>query len=100
MDSEDELSRCGDFIRIFPSLKSGECLKYFDHVFYYDILLNIWEQRFHNKREEGMKMAIRMKCIDAIKVMFITGIEMIRKLAFNKCHLKVSREDSLNNTHV
>jgi tubulin polyglutamylase TTLL4 len=55
IESEDELSRSGSFNRVFPSLNSHDYLKYFDFVYYHNILLDSWEQKYYNNREEGLK---------------------------------------------
>jgi hypothetical protein len=63
IESEDELSRCGSFNRVFPSLKSRDYLKYFDFVNYYNILLDNWEQKYYNNREEGLKTVFNLSDI-------------------------------------
>lgn len=54
MLSEDELSRCGQFKRVFPSPTSSKYLKYFDRARYYNLLLDAWEQKYHTNRMEGI----------------------------------------------
>lgn len=56
MLAEDELSRCGQFKRVFPCATSGHYLKYFDKPRYYNLLLDAWEQRYHNNRMEGIRI--------------------------------------------
>ena len=56
IESEDELSRCGHFTRIFPSLTSYKYLQYFDYIFYYNLLLDSWEQQFHHDRIKGKRV--------------------------------------------
>lgn len=53
MEAEDELSRCGNFIRIFPTFKTHEYLQYFDDVLYYNIILDAWERKYYNQRQKG-----------------------------------------------
>lgn len=54
MLSEDELTRKGDFIRVFPSNKSHKYLKYFEKPRYYNQLLDAWEQNYKHRRQEGV----------------------------------------------
>lgn len=53
MLSEDELSRCGQFIRVFPSQTSHEYLSLFDKPRYSNLLLDAWERRYNQNRCEG-----------------------------------------------
>lgn len=56
MLAEDELSRCGQFKRVFPSKTSSKYLNYFDKPRYYNLLLDAWEQRYSDgNRMEGIK---------------------------------------------
>lgn len=55
MLTEDELSRCGQFKRVFPSASSSRYLKYFDKPRYYNLLLDSWEQKYQTNRMEGVK---------------------------------------------
>lgn len=55
MLSEDELSRCGRFKRVFPSATSNKYLRYFDKVRYYNLLLDAWEKKYQDNRLEGIK---------------------------------------------
>lgn len=54
MLTEDELSRCGQFKRVFPSATSNKYLKYFDKPRYYNLLLDAWEQKYKDDRLEGV----------------------------------------------
>ncbi|KAF6723338.1 Tubulin polyglutamylase TTLL4 [Oryzias melastigma] len=47
-ESEDELSRRGDFERIFPSPSSARYLRFFETQRYFNILLDQWEQKYWN----------------------------------------------------
>jgi len=60
-ETEDELSRCGDFVRVFPSQHSSPYLQYFETTNYYNLLLDEWEKRFGQKRMEGIKL-LRSHC--------------------------------------
>uniref|UniRef100_A0A6G1SA67 Tubulin polyglutamylase TTLL4 n=1 Tax=Aceria tosichella TaxID=561515 RepID=A0A6G1SA67_9ACAR len=55
MLAEDELSRCGQFKRVYPSATSSQYLKYFDKTRYYNLLLDAWEQRYKDNRMEGIR---------------------------------------------
>lgn len=54
--SEDELSRSGQFKRVFPSSTSNKYLKYFDKPRYYNLLLDAWERKYNNNRMEGINL--------------------------------------------
>ncbi|KAM9709206.1 tubulin monoglutamylase TTLL4 isoform 2-T13 [Menidia menidia] len=53
-DSEDELSRRGQFQRIFPSAASGRYLPLFQTPRYLNLLLDQWEQRHGGHRDTGI----------------------------------------------
>lgn len=53
-ETEDELSRCGDFVRVFPSQHSTPYLQYFESTSYYNLLLDEWERQFGGNRLEGI----------------------------------------------
>lgn len=55
MLAEDELSRSGQFTRVFPSPTSSKYLKYFDKPRYYNILLDAWERKYQDNRLEGIE---------------------------------------------
>ena len=55
MLAEDELSRCGQFARVFPSANSSKYMKYFDKPRYYNLLLDAWEQKYKDNRLEGVR---------------------------------------------
>ncbi|KAG8194922.1 hypothetical protein JTE90_021383 [Oedothorax gibbosus] len=56
LESEDELERKGSFIRIFPGKTTSDYFPYFDHIRYYNVLLDAWEKTYHDKRQEGRKL--------------------------------------------
>lgn len=62
MLSEDELSRCGQFKRVFPSSTSSKYLKYFDKPRYYNLLLDAWERKYNNNRMEGIDILANTAC--------------------------------------
>ncbi|KAG7331003.1 hypothetical protein KOW79_004972 [Hemibagrus wyckioides] len=60
-ESEDELSRLGEFERIFPSPASSRYLRFFEQPRYLNILLNQWEQKFGQNRSQGIEL-LRSLC--------------------------------------
>ncbi|GIY57430.1 tubulin polyglutamylase TTLL4 [Caerostris darwini] len=61
VESEDELCRAGSFTRIFPTASTSDYFTYFDHIRYYNVLLDIWEKKFHSDRSEGIQI-LQEKC--------------------------------------
>ncbi|KAM7380161.1 hypothetical protein PAMP_003474 [Pampus punctatissimus] len=55
-ESEDELSRRGQFERIFPSPASSRYLRFFECPRYLNILLDQWEQKYWNNRTKGITL--------------------------------------------
>ncbi|XP_051998735.1 tubulin polyglutamylase TTLL4 [Xyrauchen texanus] len=55
-ESEDELSRKGDFERVFPSHASSRYLRFFEQPRYLNILLNQWEQKYWLTRSKGISL--------------------------------------------
>ncbi|XP_053568407.1 tubulin monoglutamylase TTLL4 [Bombina bombina] len=53
VETEDELSRCGHFERIFPTSISSRYLRFFEQPRYFNILTNQWEQKYYANRERG-----------------------------------------------
>ncbi|MCJ8732716.1 hypothetical protein PDJAM_G00214480 [Pangasius djambal] len=60
-ESEDELSRLGDFERIFPSPASSRYLRFFEQPRYLNILLNQWDQKYNQIRSKGIEL-LRSLC--------------------------------------
>ncbi|KAM7406948.1 hypothetical protein PAMA_002923 [Pampus argenteus] len=60
-ESEDELSRRGQFERIFPSPASSRYLRFFECPRYLNILLDQWEQKYWNNRTKGITL-LRALC--------------------------------------
>jgi len=54
MLAEDELSRCGQFKRVFPSEGTSGYLRYFDKPRYNNLLLDAWERKYRDNRLEGI----------------------------------------------
>ncbi|XP_052461682.1 tubulin monoglutamylase TTLL4-like isoform X1 [Carassius gibelio] len=55
-ETEDELSRKGDFERVFPSHASSRYLRFFEQPRYLNILLNQWEQKYWLNRSQGVNL--------------------------------------------
>ncbi|KAF3843462.1 hypothetical protein F7725_002311 [Dissostichus mawsoni] len=55
-ESEDELSRAGQFQRIFPSQSSSRYLRFFECPRYLNVLLDQWEQKYWNNRTKGISL--------------------------------------------
>lgn len=53
-ESEDELSRRGQFERVFPSRSSSRYLRFFECPRYLNILLDRWEQKHWSARSTGI----------------------------------------------
>lgn len=60
-ESEDELTRRGEFERIFPSAHSSRYLRFFECQRYLNILLDQWEQKHWNNRTKGINL-LRALC--------------------------------------
>uniref|UniRef100_A0A4W5K244 Tubulin tyrosine ligase like 4 n=1 Tax=Hucho hucho TaxID=62062 RepID=A0A4W5K244_9TELE len=60
-ETEDELSRKGEFERVFPSHCSSRYLRFFEHPRYLNILLNQWETKYGQNRGEGVRV-LRSLC--------------------------------------
>ncbi|KAM4697552.1 tubulin monoglutamylase TTLL4 [Rhinophrynus dorsalis] len=71
VETEDELSRCGQFERIFPSPISSRYLRFFEQPRYFNILTNQWEQKYYSDRERGRDL-LRNFC----SVNFHTGVAL------------------------
>ncbi|XP_035986808.1 tubulin polyglutamylase TTLL4 [Fundulus heteroclitus] len=66
-ESEDELSRRGEFERVFPSPSSSRYLRFFECPRYLNMLLDQWEQKYCNDRS---------KCISVLRVYCQRGIHV------------------------
>lgn len=62
VETEDELSRCGQFERVFPSPISSRYLRFFEQQRYFNILTNQWEQKYYGNREKGREL-LRSLCL-------------------------------------
>ncbi|XP_043197839.1 tubulin polyglutamylase TTLL4-like isoform X1 [Amphibalanus amphitrite] len=61
--SEDELSKRGGFVRIFPTASTHHYHQYFDKPRYYNRLLDAWETKYGRDREQG-RGRLRSLCQD------------------------------------
>ncbi|KZC09722.1 Tubulin polyglutamylase TTLL4 [Dufourea novaeangliae] len=52
---EDEFAEIGNFEKIFPTHRTYTYLRYFEMERYYDRLLDAWENRYYDHREEGIQ---------------------------------------------
>ncbi|XP_031729863.1 tubulin monoglutamylase TTLL4 [Anarrhichthys ocellatus] len=55
-ESEDELTRLGQFERIFPSPASSRYLRFFECPRYFNVLLDQWEQKYWSNRTKGISL--------------------------------------------
>ncbi|KAG8547187.1 hypothetical protein GDO81_028888 [Engystomops pustulosus] len=62
VETEDELSRCGQFERVFPSRISSRYLRFFEQQRYFNILTNQWEQKYFADRDKGREL-LRSLCL-------------------------------------
>ncbi|XP_056282494.1 tubulin polyglutamylase TTLL4 [Pseudoliparis swirei] len=53
---EDELTRLGQFQRIFPSPESSRYLRFFECPRYLNVLLDQWERKFCSSRPKGIAL--------------------------------------------
>ncbi|XP_036396690.1 tubulin polyglutamylase TTLL4-like [Megalops cyprinoides] len=60
-ETEDELTRRGEFERVFPSPTSSRYLRFFEHPRYLNILLSQWEQKHWQNRAKGVDL-LRSLC--------------------------------------
>ncbi|GCC36827.1 hypothetical protein chiPu_0015327 [Chiloscyllium punctatum] len=67
MESEDEYNRRGQFERVFPCRHSSRYLQFFEQPRYFNILLDLWEQKYGQNREAG---------IDVLKELSYRGVHL------------------------
>ncbi|KAI1885015.1 hypothetical protein AGOR_G00215830 [Albula goreensis] len=68
-ESEDELTRHGDFERVFPSATSSRYLRFFEQPRYLNILLSQWEEKYWNNRLKGIGL-LRILCQQGVHLGF------------------------------
>ncbi|XP_050428184.1 uncharacterized protein LOC126838099 isoform X2 [Adelges cooleyi] len=56
IEYEDELTQVGSFQKVFPTTNSHKYHQYFDGPRYYNMLFDAWENKYHDKREEGIAL--------------------------------------------
>jgi len=59
--TEDELSACDQWTRIFPSASSSEYLQFLDSPSYSDRLVEAWEDKYGGSEEERARGRRRLK---------------------------------------
>ncbi|CAG2060731.1 unnamed protein product, partial [Timema podura] len=52
IQSEDELTQSGNFIRIFPTPDTYHYHEFFEAPRYYNMMLDAWETKYHKNRQE------------------------------------------------
>ncbi|XP_038646045.1 tubulin polyglutamylase TTLL4-like isoform X1 [Scyliorhinus canicula] len=70
MESEDEYNRRGQFERVFPCQHSSRYLRLFEQPRYFNILLDLWEQKYGQNRQ--------------------SGINILKELSYRRIHLGLS----------
>lgn len=70
--AEDELSRKGSFLRLFPSRISQQYLPYFQQPLYYSYLLNEWQRKYADQPAERLRR-LRRLCDQALNVQGARG---------------------------
>ncbi|KAI1899107.1 hypothetical protein AGOR_G00058080 [Albula goreensis] len=65
VETEDELSRRGQFERVFPSPTSARYLRFFQQPRYLNILLSQWERRHWGDRSQGVSL-LRSLCLKGV----------------------------------
>nr|CAD7460643.1 unnamed protein product [Timema tahoe] len=56
IQSEDELTQSGNFIRIFPTPDTYHYHEFFEAPRYYNMMLDAWETKYHKNRQEGINL--------------------------------------------
>lgn len=56
--AEDERSRAGQYIRVYPTITSHRYHKFFDRPRYYNHLFDAWEMQYANCRMEGIQRLV------------------------------------------
>lgn len=58
--AEDELARCKPLERIFPTPDTHIYLQFIDNPRYYNRLLDAWETKYGNNREDGIALISKL----------------------------------------
>lgn len=97
IEYEEERSRAGRFVRVFPTADTRHYLKYVStQSLYYNRLLADWEETYAFKRDEGNGVYHRMShanCSCVVRCVLIAGIKLLQNLCEQKYHLK--RDETL-----
>ena len=56
VETIDEDSRRGNFVRVFPSPSSHNYLKFFESARYYNLLMDTWVRRYHRAEPTGKSL--------------------------------------------
>ncbi|XP_074601819.1 tubulin monoglutamylase TTLL4-like [Brevipalpus obovatus] len=64
-EAEDELTRCGKFVRILPSIQISKYFAFFTKNSYFDHLLNAWEKQYADNRAKGISL-LKNLCLEKI----------------------------------
>ncbi len=56
IETEDEYTRRGNFVRVFPTTDSKKYLRLFETPRYYNLLLHEWIRKYGNNSERGIKL--------------------------------------------
>ncbi|KAM9804686.1 tubulin monoglutamylase TTLL4 [Neosynchiropus ocellatus] len=93
-ESEDELSRRGQFERIFPSQSSSRYLRFFDVPRYYNILLDQWEQRHWGTRSKGISLLTTL-CQKGVHLGTNDPAHMWTKCSYNSKFMPHEQQDDI-----
>lgn len=94
---EDELARCAPLERICPTPNSHRYIKFTEKPRYYNRLLDAWEHRYSNKRDEGIAL-LRKYCENRTHLIIPIPCAKInaKKLTGDNNETKVTETNSEN----
>jgi tubulin polyglutamylase TTLL4 len=55
VETEDEYTRRGNFVRVFPTAETKKYLRLFETPRYYNLLLHEWIRKYGNNSDKGQK---------------------------------------------
>ena len=87
--SEEELSQCETFERIFPTPDTGHYLQYID-TNYYDLLLLAWERRHAKDRQSGQdRLATLTESVRRSRIFLVFTLQIfLSRESIWRCHQK------------
>lgn len=88
--SEDELARCAPLERVCPTPNSHRYIQFTEKPRYYNRLLDAWEHRYHNKRDEGIEL-LQKHCENRT--------HLIIPIPCTKLNAKKTNENDIKNSH-